>query len=196
MSTDLFRDTHPELARIGIKIRDIDERYRPLMRTGISIDEMIYVARRLYPLLKGSKKILDLGCGNGLITVLLYKMLGSELNAIDDWSKVSKEELMRNIQLDDAKIKLSDFKESLGLPYSDSSFDAVYSVMFLWNLGKEIRRKVASEVKRVLEDNGKFIIVDTFVIRTKLRRELEDLFDLAWYGEENAFSFFLWSKNK
>jgi len=32
MGTDLFRDTHPELARIGIKIKDIDERYKPLPR--------------------------------------------------------------------------------------------------------------------------------------------------------------------
>ncbi len=52
----MFKNTHPELMRIGITIENVDTRYKPLMRMGISIDEMIYLARRLYPLIRDGKK--------------------------------------------------------------------------------------------------------------------------------------------
>ncbi|MCH4816775.1 MAG: hypothetical protein QXY87_13280 [Saccharolobus sp.] len=45
-----------------------------------------------------------------------------------------------------------------------------------------------------MKDKGKFIVVDTLVFRGKIRKELESKFKLDWYGEENAFSFFVWSK--
>ncbi|MCH4816776.1 MAG: class I SAM-dependent methyltransferase [Saccharolobus sp.] len=128
----IFDNTHPELTRIGIKLENVDARYKPLMRMGISIDEMIYLARRLYPLIKGGKRALDLACGNGLITVILSKFMSdSEFHAIDDWSKVSRDELIRNIEIDKAKITLEGFKENYNLPYQDNYFDVVYAVQIL-----------------------------------------------------------------
>ncbi|MEM4911921.1 MAG: class I SAM-dependent methyltransferase, partial [Metallosphaera sp.] len=62
------------------------------------------------------------------------------------------------------------------------------------NIGKDGRAKIGDEVHRVLKDKGKFIVVDTLVFRGKIRKELESKFKLDWYGEENAFSFFVWSK--
>ncbi|WP_338598757.1 class I SAM-dependent methyltransferase [Sulfolobus tengchongensis] len=193
----IFNDTHPELTRLGIKLDNVDSRYKPVWRMGISIDEMIYIARRLYPLIKDGRNVLDLACGNGLITVILSKLMqGSEFHAIDDWEKVAKHEVMRNIEIDNAKINLSDFRNGYELPYRDEYFDVVYSVMFLSNIGKEGRTKIGNEVKRVLRNDGRFVIVDTLVFRGKIKKELASLFNLEWYGEENGFSFFLYKRVK
>ncbi|TRM75222.1 class I SAM-dependent methyltransferase [Sulfolobus sp. A20-N-F6] len=188
-------DNRPELNRMGLSLRNIDSRYKPIMRMGISIDEMIYVARRLYPMVKASERILEVGCGNGLIGVILSKLLDREVYVIDDWNQVSKDDVMRNIKEDNAKVLLNDFHEGYGLPFDDRSFNLVYSVMFLSNIGREGRLKLGKEVLRVLKNNGLFIVVDTLVFRGKIRKDLEGMFKLKWYGEENGFSFFLWSNN-
>ncbi|MEM4769060.1 MAG: class I SAM-dependent methyltransferase [Saccharolobus sp.] len=184
-------DNHPELSRIGIKIENIDSRYKPLLRMGISIDEMIYLARRLYPLIKGYKRILDLACGNCLIGVILSKLTDAEIHGIDDWSQISKNEVMENVKRD-GKMILSDLI-NFQLPYGNSYFDLVYTVMYLSNIGKEGRIKIANEVRRVLKNNGKFIVIDTVVFRGKIKKDLESTFKLEWYGEENAFSYFIFS---
>jgi ubiquinone/menaquinone biosynthesis C-methylase UbiE len=186
-------DNHPELARLGIFIQNIDARYKPLMRMGISIDEMIYIARRLYPILKDSKRILDLACGNCLITLILSKLIKGEFHAIDDWAIIQKSDVLANLQQDKANIIINDFKD-FTIPYNDSFFDSIYTVMYLSNIGKEKRIILAKEIKRVLDNNGRFVIVDTLVFRGKIKKEFEQFFRLSWYGEENGFSFFVWTK--
>lgn len=191
----MFNNTHPEFMRIGITIENVDTRYKPLMRMGISIDEMIYLARRLYPLIRDGKKILDLACGNGLITVILSRLMSdAEFHAVDDWKKVSRDDLIRNIEIDKARIMLGEFKDQFTLSYQDTYFDSVYSVMFLSNIGKDGRVKITDEVYRVLKEKGKFVVIDTLVFRGKIKKDLEHKFKLDWYGEENGFSFFVWSK--
>ncbi len=186
-------DDHPELDRIGVKIRDVDSRYPPIMRMGISVDEMIYLARRIKGMI--SPPVLDLMCGNCLISVLLSKMLNTKIYAIDDWSQFPLERARKNILEDSAEVELSTLK-SLDdpLPFESSYFNTVFSVMYLSNIRSEKRIRLSNEVSRVLKDNGKFIVVDTVVFRTKIRRDLGSIFKLEWYGEENGFSFFLFRK--
>lgn len=186
-------NNHPELDRIGVKIRDVDSRYPPIMRMGISVDEMIYLARRLKGMI--STPALDLMCGNCLISVLLSKMLNTKVHAIDDWSQFPIERAKKNILEDSADVELLTLK-SLDdpLPFESSYFNTVFSVMYLSNIRSEKRIRLGNEISRVLKENGKFIVVDTMVFRTKIRRDLEGIFKLEWYGEENGFSFFLFRK--
>ncbi|MEM3515595.1 MAG: methyltransferase domain-containing protein, partial [Saccharolobus sp.] len=110
---------------------------------------------------------------------------------IDDWSQISKNEVMENVKRD-SKMILSDLI-NFQLPYENSYFDLAYTVMYLSNIGKEGRIKIANEVRRVLKNNGKFIVIDTVVFRGKIKKDLESTFKLEWYGEENAFSYFIFS---
>ncbi len=194
MSNEFFKDPHPELKRMGIEIPEMERRYPTLMRMGISHDDMIYLARRLSPLLNGSKKILDIGCGNCLIATLVNKMNPSKIFVIDEWKEMSKDDAIKNAVVDKVDLEIGELKGDV-LPYIDGEFDAAYSVMFLFNIPKDRRDKLFSEVKRVLRNDGKLVVIDNFIFRGKMKRELTSHgFQVEWYGEENAFSFFLLRK--
>jgi hypothetical protein len=63
--------------------------------------------------------------------------------------------------------------------------------MFVYNLRKEERQNLFSEVSRVLSDKGLFLLVDPVIVRRE-RRELVG-FQQVSYQEENAL-FYLLSK--
>ncbi|BBG23975.1 class I SAM-dependent methyltransferase [Sulfuracidifex tepidarius] len=192
MSSEFFKETHPELKRLGIEIPEMEKRYPTLMRMGISHDDMIYLARRISPLLQGSRDILDIGCGNCLIATLIAKLISSKIFVIDEWKEMSVDTAKRNASIDKVELEIGEMKQDQGLPYKDNHFDAVYSVMFLFNVPKERRDLLLEETRRVLTQDGKFVVVDNFIFRGKMKRELTSHgFQQLWYGEENAFSFFL-----
>jgi len=192
MSSEFFKDAHPELKRLGIEIPEMEKRYPILMRMGISHDDMIYLARRISPLLQGSREILDIGCGNCLIATLIAKMTSSKIFVIDEWKEMKIEDAKRNANIDKVELEIGEMKHDQGLPYKDDQFDVAYSVMFLFNVPKERRDFLLEETKRVLTQEGKMVVVDNFIFRGKMKRELASHgFQQIWYGEENAFSFFL-----
>jgi ubiquinone/menaquinone biosynthesis C-methylase UbiE len=192
MSTEFFKDTHPELKRLGIEIPELEKRYPTLMRMGISHDDMIYLARRISPLLQDSEKILDLGCGNCLIATLINKITSKKIIVVDQWKEMSMERAIENMEIDKAGLELGKINEEDKLPYPDNAFDTAYSVMFLFNMPKEKREFLLQEIKRVLKQEGKLIVVDNFIFRGRMKREFSSHnFDQTWYGEENAFSFFV-----
>lgn len=191
MKKDNMFEEHPELSRIKIRIENINSRYPPIMRMGISVDEMIYIAKRIKNLIEFP--VLDFMCGNCLIAVLLSKLLNMEVSAIDNWSQFPLEKAEENVKEDQANVKLYSLDDQI-LPFPSSSFNTVYTVMYISNLKSDKRVSVSKEIKRILKDGGKFLIVDTVVFRSKIRRDLEKEFKLEWYAEENGFSFFLFRK--
>jgi ubiquinone/menaquinone biosynthesis C-methylase UbiE len=52
------------------------------------------------------------------------------------------------------------------LPFSDSNFDLVLSTLVLHHLGRNARRQLASEIRRILKPGGRALIVD-FEISTR-----------------------------
>ncbi|MBP1358099.1 MAG: class I SAM-dependent methyltransferase [Sulfolobus sp.] len=191
MKKDNMFDEHPELSRIKIRIENINSRYPPIMRMGISVDEMIYIAKRIKNLIEFP--VLDFMCGNCLIAVLLSKLLNMEVSAIDNWSQFPLEKAEENVKEDQANVKLYSLDDQI-LPFPSLSFNTVYTVMYISNLKSDKRVSISKEINRILKDGGKFLIVDTVVFRSKIRRDLEKEFKLEWYAEENGFSFFLFRK--
>jgi ubiquinone/menaquinone biosynthesis C-methylase UbiE len=109
----------------------------------------------LYPHLRewinqiGPKKILDLGCGQGAC---------SEKLNLGDCSYIGIDPsiylLQRAARLFPRKQFI--FGNAYSIPFSDFSFDAVFSIA-VWHL-LEDKKKAAAELSRVLKNGGSFLI--------------------------------------
>ncbi|WP_406140158.1 class I SAM-dependent methyltransferase [Streptomyces sp. NBC_01089] len=96
----------------------------------------------------GNRRVLDLGCGDGLLLELLARTDGRELAGVD-LSPDSLALARRRPALSGARLAEGRAQE---LPFADGSFDACVSHMALMLMG-EIDR-VAAEVARVLSPGG------------------------------------------
>lgn len=99
-------------------------------------------------------KILDLGCGTGL----LFEFLNRKINLI-------------GIDISREMLKLSKEPERIlgdleNLPFKDNSFDLVFSFTVIQNLPG---LKVFEEVKNILKHNGLFVFT---VLRKKFKEQI------------------------
>ena len=104
-------------------------------------------------------KILDLGCGTGL----LAEFLRLPLHGVDN-----SEEMLVQAQRRGVKTKLADMQD---LPYKDKEFDFVLSFSSLMNVKNP--EKAIKEAKRVLKDDGVFICTYLRHFEDKLKPMLE-----------------------
>jgi ubiquinone/menaquinone biosynthesis C-methylase UbiE len=121
------------------------------------------ICRRAIELLelKGKEKVLDIGCGTGLVTIevaknFLHNKNGSivGLDAANKMVEVArkKSRFLNNIHFD---VGIAE-----QLPYKDESFDCVISAFFFHHINFELKRKVLREIRRVLKKEGCVVIVD------------------------------------
>lgn len=95
---------------------------------------------------RAGERILDLGCGDGQLTVRLVAS-GAEVQGIDASAAMVAAARARGLAADEAP--------SEKLPYPDASFDAVFSNAVLhWVQGQD---QMMAEVHRVLKPRGRFV---------------------------------------
>jgi ubiquinone/menaquinone biosynthesis C-methylase UbiE len=100
---------------------------------------------------KNNEKVLDLGCGSGRLCKLFN-------NQDIDYTGVDFSENL----IDIAKEKHGDYfkvANILNLPFLDEKFDSVWSIAALHHIpSNKLRKRVLSEIKRVLVPNGRVIV--------------------------------------
>ena len=171
---------------------DIND-FQPVLRMGITIDEEAYIAKKLSTMVNG-ERILDIAPGNCLIPIYLSLTLNKEIYAVDDWRYFRKEDAEKLIKKYNARVSLFDGLPKL--PFNDKSFSFIYTVMYFYNLKRDIMKAVIAEIKRVLDDHGVVLIVDPIMTRGKIRKEMEgENFKLLEYSEANALAFSKWEKS-
>jgi len=153
---------------------------------------------RYYSLLKNSRIICDLGCGNGRHTYNLLQ-LADEVIGID---------LSFNL-LRIAKKKLSNFKfspinaDATYLPFKDSSIDHLISIAMIHHIpSNQMRIKCIKECRRVLKEKGILIFTVWNIMKPKhlwlsftnylmrmIKREPIEFGDvfLSWAGKCNRY---------
>lgn len=104
--------------------------------------------------IKPGDNVLDLGCGNGRLYSFLKKR-GIKYTGIDSSERMIEIAKEKN-QEGDPKFEVV---EALDLPFSENSFDKVYSVAVLHHVpSSDFRLEFMEEIKRVLKSKGKLVL--------------------------------------
>lgn len=98
--------------------------------------------------------ILDVGCGTGA-HLELYQRYGCNLYGID--LSPSMLEVARKRLGDSARLEPGD---ATRMPYEDRKFDLALCMLSLHEMGGQTRSGVLSEMKRVLKEEGRILLID------------------------------------
>jgi len=124
-----------------------------LMGFGRAVQELILQAN-----IERDHSVLDVGCGTGTLIVMLKRKysdvqvtgLDPDLKALRRAQNKTKREV--SVQLDHG------FGDEL--PYSERSFDRVFSSFMFHHLDEQERERTSREVLRVLKPGGSFHLLD------------------------------------
>lgn len=161
------------LAKAGLMVRW--SKYAKLRERERLIDALV---------LTGSEKVLDVGCGRGLLLngaarrLPQGKAFGIDLWRGADLSNNGPEAALANAKAenvaDRVEIQTADMRD---LPFPDESMDAVISSLAIHNVpGKDGRAKAIREIARVVKSNGRIALQDIFATD----EHVETLLQLGW----------------
>jgi len=128
----------------------------------------------------GEGRALDIGCGNGALTIkLARKYTKAEIIGIDSWGKsweYSKNACERNAVIEGVSERVVFQKaNAAALPFDDGYFDAVVSNFVFHMVGNSRdKREVVREALRVVKKGGEFSFQDEFLVK-QLFGEIDDL---------------------
>ena len=126
--------------------------------------------------LQGHERILDIGCGTGVLTRLLASQLDDTSIALV--VGVDAAPKMISVARRNAG-SLSNIRFDVGvaetLPYPDASFDGAVSTFFYHHIDAELKRRSLAELRRVIKPGGRLVIVDVDV-------------PYSWFGRLCAWS--------
>ena len=128
---------------------------------------------------QGDETVIDVSCGNGILTMGSAKRLPScKVIGIDIWTEGSgdntREAFLENAQIEGVADRVEIQNENvLQLPYEDESFDVIISGLTIHHLGFDTEKGI-SEMTRVLKPGGWAAIYDgtsTIYYSAKLMRK-------------------------
>jgi len=117
----------------------------------------------------GEGQVLDIGCGNGPITIAVAKAYpNARVTGIDPWGaswEYSKAVCERNAAIEGVAKSVTFQKgNAVALPWDDGSFDVVVSNLVFHEVrGVSDKRLLIKEALRVLRGGGQFVFQDLFL---------------------------------
>lgn len=106
--------------------------------------------------LNGNERVLDVGCGTGILASLLAETLRTgAVHGIDIGPRMIKISKKRAIQ-NNHKISYN-LGSAVKLPYDDEKFDVVFTCLLLHLLDFSEKENTLLEVYRILKPKGKYV---------------------------------------
>ncbi|MFX1568579.1 MAG: class I SAM-dependent methyltransferase [Promethearchaeota archaeon] len=126
-----------------------------------------FIHEKFIERLKGEKKIIDVGCGNGNLIIKAAKQNKmSDFVGVDYWGsdwEYSKKQCMKNAELEGVKNIVFKKGTASNLEFNDSEFNAAMSCLTFHEVkDTKDKTKCVTEIIRILKNNGKFILFDLF----------------------------------
>jgi len=123
--------------------------------------------------LRGDERILDVGCGRGLLLIGAAKQLPrGRAVGIDHWSQIdqgnnNKEATLANARIEGVEDRVEIHNGDMcAMPFADGSFDVVMGIQAVHNIeSPEGRCQAAQEIRRVLKPGGRIAILDIFYVK-------------------------------
>ena len=158
------------------------EYYRNINRKGPGDDHYTEMAFRLLEGLPPNPKILDIGCGSGLQSIALAKMIDCEITAVDYYDYFL-DELAENIKKEKLWDRIKPVKASMfELPFEDHEFDVIWAEGAIYIIGFENGLR---EWKRLLKPNGYLVATDISWIRNDVPKAAHDFWTAAYPDVSN-----------
>ncbi|MCJ8014594.1 class I SAM-dependent methyltransferase [Paenibacillus sp. KQZ6P-2] len=118
--------------------------------------------------LRGDEKVLDVGCGRGLVlNAAAHRLTTGKAVGIDIWNKQDQsgnnpEVTRRNSLIEGVAERVEIVNgDARSMPFVDNEFDVVVSSLAIHNIpSSDDRYRAISEVMRVLKTGGRFAILD------------------------------------
>jgi len=123
--------------------------------------------------LRGDEKVLDVGCGRGLLLIGAARRLTmGRAVGIDIWNKQDQSGNDPDVTRANARTEgVAErveiiYGDARNMPFADNDFDAVVSSLAIHNIpGSGERYRALSEIMRVLKPGGRFAILDFRYLR-------------------------------
>ncbi|USG64372.1 class I SAM-dependent methyltransferase [Brevibacillus ruminantium] len=118
--------------------------------------------------IRGDEKVLDVGCGRGLVlNAAARRLTTGRAVGVDIWNKQDQsgndpDATRRNAVIEGVaeRVEIVD-GDARNMPFADNEFDVVVSSLAIHNIpGSEERFRAITEMMRVLKPGGRFAVLD------------------------------------